>query len=73
MQLQVEAVLRSVINEHLDDSVRVIERADDLAIIEVSRVQLQVRDDVMHLEKEGVQGQREQEAGQRVTLVNAEC
>ncbi len=66
-------MLRSVINEHLDDSVRVIERADDLAIIEVSRVQLQVRDDVMHLEKEGVQGQREQEAGQRVTLVNAEC
>jgi len=27
----------------------------------------------MHLEKEGVQGQQEQEAGQRVTLVDVEC
>ncbi len=27
----------------------------------------------MHLEKESVQGQREQEAGQRVALVNAGC
>ncbi len=54
VQLQVEAMLKSVIDEHLDGSARVIERADDLAIIEVPRVQLQVGDDVMHLEKESV-------------------
>jgi hypothetical protein len=33
-------MLRSVVNEHLDGSARVIERADNLAIIEVPRVQL---------------------------------
>ncbi len=47
-------MLRSIVDEHLDGFARVIERADDLAIIEVPHVQLQVEDDVMHLEKEGV-------------------
>ncbi len=73
MQLQVEAVFRSVVDKHLDGSACVIERVDDLAIIEVPRVQLQVRDDVMHLDKEGVQGQREQETSQRVALVDVGC
>ncbi len=73
MQLQVKALLRSVVDEHLDGSARVIERGDDLAIIEVPHVQLQVGDGVMHLEKEGVQGQRKQETDQQVTLVDAEC
>jgi hypothetical protein len=50
-----------------------MERADDLAIVEVPRIQLQVGDDVVHLEEEGMQGQREQEAGQRVALVDARC
>ncbi len=35
-------MLRSVVHEHLEGSARVIERADDLAIVEVPRVQLQV-------------------------------
>ncbi len=63
VQLRVEAMLRFIIDEHLDSSARVIERADDVAIIEVSCIRLQVGDDDMHLQKEGVHGQREQEAG----------
>jgi hypothetical protein len=47
-------VFRSVVDEHLDGSARVIERADDLAIVKVPRVQLQVGDDVVHLEEESV-------------------
>ncbi len=54
VQLQVEAMLRYIVDEHLDGSARVIEHANNLAIIKVPRVQLQGRDDVMHLEKEGV-------------------
>jgi hypothetical protein len=57
----VEVVFRSVIDEDLDDSARVIERADNLTIVEILRIQLQVGDVVVHLEEEGVQGQREQE------------
>ncbi len=73
MQLQVEVVFRSVVDKHLDGSARVIERADNLTIVEVPRIQLQVGDDVVYLEEEGVQGQREQEASQRVALVDARC
>jgi hypothetical protein len=73
VQLQVEAMFRFVVDEHLDSLARIIERADNVTIIKVPRVQLQVRDDVMHLEKEGVQSQRKQEASQRVALVDAEC
>jgi hypothetical protein len=58
VQLQVEAVFRSVVDERLDGSARVIKRADNLTIIELPRIQLQVGDDVVHLEEEGVQGQR---------------
>ncbi len=53
-----EAVFRSVVDERLDGSARVIKRADNLTIIELPRIQLQVGDDVVHLEEEGVQGQR---------------
>jgi hypothetical protein len=40
VKLQVEAMLTFVVDEHLDGSTRLIERADDLAIVEVPRVQL---------------------------------
>ncbi len=73
MQLQVEAVFRSIIDEHLDGSAHVIKRADYFTIVEIPRIQLQVGDDIVHLEEEGVQGQWEQEAGQGVTLVDAGC
>jgi hypothetical protein len=55
-------MLGSVVDEHLDDSARVIKHADDLAIVKVSHIQLQVDDDVVHLEEEGVQSWQEQEA-----------
>ncbi len=66
-------MFRSVINEHLDGSTHVIERADDLTIIEVPHIQLQVGDHVMHLEEEGVYGQQEQELDQRLAQVDAGC
>ncbi|CAK9869741.1 unnamed protein product [Sphagnum jensenii] len=59
VQLQEEAVLRSIVDKHLDDWARVIVRVDDLTIVEVPRIQPQVANDVMHFEKEGMQGQRE--------------
>jgi hypothetical protein len=49
MQLQVEAMFRSVVNEHLNNLACVIEHSDDLTIIKVPRIQLQVGDDVVHL------------------------
>ncbi len=52
-----EAIFRSVVDEHLDNLARVIERANDLAIVEIPCVQLKVRVDVVHLEEKGVQGQ----------------
>ncbi len=73
VQLQLEAMFRFVVDEHLDNLARVIERADNFTIVEVPRIQLQVGDDVVHLEEEGVQGQRKEEAGQWVALVNAGC
>jgi hypothetical protein len=57
VQLQVEAMFRSVVDKHLDGSAHVIECANYFTIVEIPRIQVEVEDDVAHLEEEGLHGQ----------------